>query len=127
MPIRAIHPGASTVYACAQTRFAVGRSVPDRFGQAKKDTMNIAIWIMSGAVLGWFFFTVLNANAGRGMILSIVIGVIGGFFGGNVLAPLLGAIADKPNDFSLISLVLALVSAAACLVIGDQIAKRMDI
>jgi uncharacterized membrane protein YeaQ/YmgE (transglycosylase-associated protein family) len=89
--------------------------------------MNIAMWILGGAVLGWIFFSVLKANAERGMVLSMVIGVAGGFFGGNVLAPVLGALTDKPNDFSLLSLVLALASAAACLVIGDQLSKRFDV
>ena len=89
--------------------------------------MNIVIWIAGGAALGWLFFTFLGTNAGRGIVMSVVIGVVGGFFGGSVISPMLGAVTDRPNDFSLMSMVLALMSAAACLVISDQISKRMDL
>ncbi len=86
--------------------------------------MNIAIWVMAGAILGWIGYAVLKANEDRGMILSIIIGVVGGFLGGNVLAPMLGAAMDTPNDFSLFSLVIALASAAGCLAISNLVSNR---
>jgi len=89
--------------------------------------MNIAMWVLAGGMLGWIGFTILRANAERGMVISIVIGAVGGLFGGNVLAPMLGAIVDTPNDFSLFSLVIALASAAACLVIGNLVSDRFGV
>jgi uncharacterized membrane protein YeaQ/YmgE (transglycosylase-associated protein family) len=86
--------------------------------------MNIAMWVVAGGILGWIGFAMLDANRERGMIVSVVIGVLGGFFGGNVLAPMLGAVTDTPNDFSLFSLVIAMTSAAACLAIGNLVSNR---
>ena len=89
--------------------------------------MNIAMWVVAGGVLGWIGFAMLHANRERGMVISIIIGALGGFFGGNVLAPMLGAITDTPNDFSLFSLIIAMTSAAACLAIGNLVSNRYSV
>jgi uncharacterized membrane protein YeaQ/YmgE (transglycosylase-associated protein family) len=89
--------------------------------------MNIAMWVLAGGVLGWIGYTIMRVNEERGMIVSVIIGVVGGFFGGNVLAPVLGAALDTPNDFSLFSLVVALASAAACLAISNLLSTRLGV
>lgn len=89
--------------------------------------MNIAMWVVAGGIVGWIGYAILKANEERGMIISIIIGVVGGFFGGNVVAPMLGAVADTPNDFSLFSLVIALASAGACLAIGNLLSNRFGV
>lgn len=88
--------------------------------------MNIAMWVVAGAVLGWAGHAYLNVNAEQGMTISIIIGAVGGFFGGSVLAPMLGAITDASSDFSAFSLFVASVSAAGCLLVADLVAKRFD-
>jgi len=89
--------------------------------------MNIAMWVLAGGILGWIGYAYLGANKERGMMISIVIGALGGFFGGNVLAPMLGAVTDTPNDFSMYSLLIAMASAAACLAIGNLTSKRFGV
>jgi len=89
--------------------------------------MNIAMWVLTGGVIGWMGFAMLNANQERGMVLSIIIGVLGGLFGGNVLAPILGAVTDTPNDFSLFSMAIAVTSAVACLAIGNLVSNRYGV
>ena len=91
--------------------------------------MNIAMWILAGGLLGWIGFPKLrpNADPGRRRIVQIIIGAVGGLFGGNVLAPTLGAAANTPNDFSMFSLVVALACAAGCLVIGNLISNRYGV
>jgi len=89
--------------------------------------MNIAMWVLAGGVLGWIGYAALKVNEGRGMVASIIIGAIGGFAGGNVLAPMLGAVAETPNDFSLFSMTIALASAAGCLALGDLVYKRFRV
>lgn len=89
--------------------------------------MNVAMWVLAGGLLGWIGFSILRANAERGMVISIIIGAVGGLFGGNVLAPMLGALTDAPNDFNLFSLVIALASAAGCLVIGNLVSDRFSV
>lgn len=89
--------------------------------------MNIAIWVVVGGMLGWMGYTVLRFNEERGVMISIIIGAVGGFFGGNVLAPMLGAVADAQNTFNLFSMGVALASAAGCLAIGNLLSSRYGV
>jgi uncharacterized membrane protein YeaQ/YmgE (transglycosylase-associated protein family) len=89
--------------------------------------MNIAMWVLAGGALGWIGFAYMRANEERGMTISVIIGMLGGFFGGTVLAPMLGAPTETPNDFSMYSLVIAIASAAACLAIGNLASKRFGV
>jgi len=89
--------------------------------------MNIAIWILAGSLVGWFACTQLNFNKERGMVVSMIIGAIGGFFGGNILAPLFVEPGAVAAEFSAITLVFAALCAAVCLVVGDQLQKRLGV
>ena len=89
--------------------------------------MNIAMWVLAGGVLGWLGYAHMAVNKERGMIFSIVIGMVGGFFCGNVLAPMLGAATDTPNIFSPFALFIATASAAACLALGNLLSKRYGV
>ncbi len=89
--------------------------------------MNIMLWVLAGGFAGWVGYSYMRFNEDRGMIVSIIIGVVGGFFGGNVLAPMLGAVSDTPNSFSLFSLVVALAAAAGCLAIGNLLSRRYGV
>jgi uncharacterized membrane protein YeaQ/YmgE (transglycosylase-associated protein family) len=89
--------------------------------------MNIPMWIIAGAVVGWIACSMLNVNEKRGLAVSIVVGAVGGFLGGNVLAPMLGAAVDTPNDFSGFSLLIAMGTAAGCLVVGSLLGRRYGV
>jgi uncharacterized membrane protein YeaQ/YmgE (transglycosylase-associated protein family) len=89
--------------------------------------MNIAMWVVAGGMLGWISYAVMKANEERGMIVSIIIGAVGGFFGGNVLAPMLGAVTSTANDFSPFSFLIAAASAGACLAIGNLLSNRYGV
>lgn len=85
--------------------------------------MNLALWIVAGGVLGWASHAILRANKLRGVGISIIIGIVGAFLGGHVVAPMLGAATTAPNDFSLFSFVAALAGAAVCIAIADMISN----
>lgn len=89
--------------------------------------MNIAMWVLAGGVLGWMGYVFLYANEKRGMVVSIIIGAVGAFAGGNVLAPMLGAVVETPNEFSLLSMVIALASAAGLLTVGNLVSNRFNV
>jgi uncharacterized membrane protein YeaQ/YmgE (transglycosylase-associated protein family) len=89
--------------------------------------MNIAMWVLAGGALGWIGFAYLKASKDLGLGLSVIIGALGGFLGGNVLAPMLGAVTDTPNVFNLFSTVVALGSAAVCLFIGNMLSRRFGV
>lgn len=89
--------------------------------------MNIALWILAGAAIGWIGYSTMKANTGRGLLISIIIGIAGGLFGGNVLAPMLGTVADVSNEINVFSLVVSLATATACLTIGEMLSRRYGI
>ena len=89
--------------------------------------MNVATWILAGGLIGWIAFSYLKFNAGRGMIISVIIGMAGAVLGGDVLAPLLSAAMASPGDFNPLSLFTAVASAAGCLIIGDMVYKRFGV
>jgi len=86
--------------------------------------MNVMMWVIAGGVLGWVGFAIMGVNERRGVVISVILGVVGGFFGGNVLAPMLGASTGPANDFSMLSLLVALASAVGLLAVSNLLSKR---
>ena len=86
--------------------------------------MNIMLWIATGALVGWVACAALKRNASRGVVISIIIGIAGAFFGGDVLAPILGAAVGEGAAFSPFALVVALATAVAFVSIGDMMYER---
>lgn len=87
--------------------------------------MNVMLWVLAGGVAGWIGYAVMGLNHSRGMLTSIIIGMVGGLLGGMVLAPMLSAsVAVHPGDFNPFPLVMAFAFAAACLIISNMIHKR---
>ena len=52
--------------------------------------MNIMIWIFGGGIAGWIGYSYVKFNQDRGMTISCH-RTVGGFFGGKVVAPMLGS------------------------------------
>lgn len=89
--------------------------------------MNIIMWVLAGAVIGWASYALLRFNECRGMIMSIIIGAAGGLFGGNVLGPLFSSPSVAAGVFDFAGLFIAASSAAASLTIGDLLYKRFGV
>lgn len=89
--------------------------------------MNIALWILAGGLVGWIAYAKLRANAHRGIVFSVAVGMIGAFVGGHVLAPLFANAASAADVFSPFALVLASVSAIVCLACSEMIYQRFDL
>ena len=86
--------------------------------------MNVVIWVVAGALFGWCAYAFFAKNTTRGLLISLIIGVVGAFFGGHVLGPMLGAGAAHPGDFSLFALVTASATAIASLAITDMLYEQ---
>jgi uncharacterized membrane protein YeaQ/YmgE (transglycosylase-associated protein family) len=84
-------------------------------------------WVLAGAVIGWFGFLYLKFNTGRGLVVSMIIGIAGGLLGGELLGPLLSAAPVNSGDFNPLSLLTALVGALACLTITDMVYRRFGV
>jgi len=89
--------------------------------------MNITLWILAGGVVGWLAFSALHANEDRGVRISVIIGMVGGFFGGSVLAPMFSAAAANPTDFNAFALFIAMATAAASLTVANILSNRYGV
>jgi uncharacterized membrane protein YeaQ/YmgE (transglycosylase-associated protein family) len=70
--------------------------------------MNIILWIVFGALVGWLASLVMGTDARQGAMLNIVVGVIGALVGGLIMN-FFGA--SGVTGFNLYSLLVALLGA----------------
>jgi len=79
--------------------------------------MNFIIWIIIGGVIGWLASMVMKTDAQQGIFLNIVVGIVGAFLGGWLLAPLFGTGTGTINsdNFSLASLLVSFLGAVILL------------
>jgi uncharacterized membrane protein YeaQ/YmgE (transglycosylase-associated protein family) len=89
--------------------------------------MNIVMWLLAGGVLGWVGYSYLGFNQARGAMVSVIIGTVGGIFGGQLIAPMFTAAAVVPADFSSTALLFAAVVAAAFLAVGNLVYHRWGV
>ncbi|MFO7943791.1 MAG: GlsB/YeaQ/YmgE family stress response membrane protein [Anaerolineales bacterium] len=52
--------------------------------------MNILIYLIAGAIVGYIASRIMKTNSQQGLILDIAVGVIGAFLAGYFISPLLG-------------------------------------
>jgi uncharacterized membrane protein YeaQ/YmgE (transglycosylase-associated protein family) len=84
--------------------------------------MNLIAGIVAGGLVGWLAFKFPNAMGGRTLQASLLIGVVGGALGVQLVS-LIGKVDGSDGGFNLFSLVVAIASAIACLVVSNMIAR----
>jgi uncharacterized membrane protein YeaQ/YmgE (transglycosylase-associated protein family) len=89
--------------------------------------MELVLWVAAGAAIGWLAINKMGMNENRGTIVSIIIGAIGGVIGGKLVAPMFGAVATVPGDFSLAGILVVAASAFACLFLGNVVHNRFGV
>ena len=90
--------------------------------------MNTVMWIAAGAALAWIAFSYFKFNMSRGLLVALLIGAVGGYFGGSVLAPLFtNATGHVAGEFRPFAFVIAAATAAACLLISDMVYERFGV
>ncbi|UQV46568.1 GlsB/YeaQ/YmgE family stress response membrane protein [Janthinobacterium lividum] len=77
--------------------------------------MNFIIWIVIGGVIGWLASMVMKTDAQQGIFLNIVVGIVGAFLGGWLLAPLFGTGTINNDNFSLSALLVSFLGAVILL------------
>jgi uncharacterized membrane protein YeaQ/YmgE (transglycosylase-associated protein family) len=70
--------------------------------------MNIILWVIFGAIVGWIASMIMNTNEEQGAVGNIVVGIIGAFLGGLVSRALGG---PDVSGFNLTSFIVALIGA----------------
>jgi uncharacterized membrane protein YeaQ/YmgE (transglycosylase-associated protein family) len=79
--------------------------------------MNFIIWLAVGGLIGWVASLIMRTDGQQGVILNVVVGIVGAFLGGWLLAPMFGAGTINSNDFSVGGLAVSLLGAVILLAI----------
>jgi uncharacterized membrane protein YeaQ/YmgE (transglycosylase-associated protein family) len=85
--------------------------------------MNLLIWLVVGGLIGWVASKIMRTDGSQGIILNIVVGIVGAFLGGWLLAPMLGTGTINQSDFSLSGLVVSLLGAVILLAIVNLVRR----
>lgn len=86
--------------------------------------LNIIVWLVVGGLIGWVASIIMKTNAQQGALMNIVVGVIGAFLGGLLIAPFVGAGTINQGDFSVMSLVVSLIGAVVLLAVVNFFRRR---
>ncbi|MFO1389270.1 GlsB/YeaQ/YmgE family stress response membrane protein [Cellvibrio sp.] len=86
--------------------------------------MNFIVWVVVGGIIGWLASIVMKTNAQQGLFLNIIVGVVGAFLGGLLLAPLFGTGTINSDDFSLSGLIVSFIGAIILLAIVNLFRRK---
>lgn len=78
--------------------------------------MNLIIWTVVGAALGWLT-SVVTTRTQPERLLNIVVGIVGALLGGWLLAPVFGTGPIDPDHFNFGKLAVAMLIAISLLAI----------
>lgn len=86
--------------------------------------MNFIVWVVLGGIIGWLASIVMKTDAQQGIFLNIVVGIVGAFLGGLLLAPLFGAGTINSDDFSLAGVLVSFLGAIILLALVNLFRRR---
>lgn len=84
--------------------------------------MNIIIYLIAGAFVGWIASRIMRTNSQQGLLMDIVVGVIGAFVAGWFLAPLFGV--GTINDAITFPTMLVTLGGAILLLFVVKLIRR---
>lgn len=70
--------------------------------------MNILVWIIFGALVGWIASLIMRTDAEQGAVANIVVGILGAIIGGGLSSALGG---PSVSGFNFTSLIVATLGA----------------
>ncbi len=79
--------------------------------------MNILIYLIIGALVGWVASRIMGTDRQQGLLLNIVVGIVGAFVAGWLISPLLGISTINEGNFSLPALLVSLGGAVILLAV----------
>lgn len=79
--------------------------------------MNLLIYLIIGALVGWVASRLMGTDRQQGLLLNIVVGIVGAFVAGWLISPLLGISTINEGNFSLQALLVSLGGAVILLAV----------
>ena len=87
--------------------------------------MNAVIWLIAGGIVATVAFRARRWNAGRGLVVAVLIGAGAAYFGGSVLAPIFEAPRETNTaDFNALALIVATCTALAASFLSNTLYER---
>jgi len=84
--------------------------------------MNLIIYLIAGAIVGYVASRIMRTNSQQGVLLDIVVGVIGAFIAGYFISPLLG-VGTINDAISLPTMLVTLVGSVILLWIVKMVRR----
>ena len=81
--------------------------------------MNLIIWLLVGALVGWLASMVMRTDAQQGAILNIVVGIVGALIGGF----LFGGPTINSSALNLTAILVSFVGAVILLAIVNLVRR----
>lgn len=81
--------------------------------------INLILWLLLGALIGWLASLVMHTDAEQGPVLNIVVGVVGALIGGL----LFGGATINDSAFNINALVVSFVGAVILLAIVNLVRR----
>ena len=87
--------------------------------------MELIVWIVTGAAVGWLSYARLGFNGERGPNVSLILGAVGAVLGVKLVGPLF--VAVPATELTVAGLFFAAGAAAAVLALGDLVYSRWGV
>ena len=81
--------------------------------------MNLIIWLLVGALVGWLASMVMRTDAQQGAILNIVVGIVGALIGGF----LFGGPTINSSALNLTAILISFVGAVILLAVVNLVRR----
>jgi uncharacterized membrane protein YeaQ/YmgE (transglycosylase-associated protein family) len=85
--------------------------------------MNLIIYLIAGAFVGYVASRIMRTNSQQGLLLDIVVGVLGAFLAGYFISPLFG-VGTINDAITLPTLVVTLLGSVVLLWVYKMVAAR---
>jgi len=85
--------------------------------------MNIIIYLIAGAIVGYIASRIMKTNSQQGLLLDIVVGVVGAFLAGYFISPLLG-VGTINDAITIPTMLVTLIGSVVLLWVYKLIAAR---
>ncbi len=85
--------------------------------------MNLIIYLIVGAAVGYIASRIMRTNSQQGLLLDIVVGVVGAFLAGALISPLLG-VGTINDAITVPTLLVTLLGSVILLWLYKMVARR---
>jgi uncharacterized membrane protein YeaQ/YmgE (transglycosylase-associated protein family) len=85
--------------------------------------MNLIIYLIAGAIVGYIASRIMHTNSQQGLILDIVVGIVGAFLAGYFISPLLG-VGTINDAITLPTMLVTLLGAVVLIWLYKMVVRR---